>query len=160
MRILGAILIIIACVGIGVCRAMKYHNRVTQLEKLTGLLSSLQTEMRFSGDSVPELIRRYEDKALWLRDCRCLMEQGEEYPIAWKKAVERSSFWKQEREILLALGEELGQSDLEGQQSLLMLSQSRLKEIMQKAKEEQRQQMRLSPMLGGAAGVVILLFLL
>ena len=160
MTVMGSILIAAACVGIGLYRAARYQKRVVSLERSIELLCTWQAEIRFSGYSAPELIGRHKDKAAWLKDCQNRIELGEEFPQAWRQAMETSALWPPERSILEQLGESFGQSDIEGQLSLLSLCQDRLREILLKAKEERTQQSRLSPMLGAAAGAVLLLFLL
>jgi len=74
MKILGAVLVVLACGGTGFIRTGRLSRQITQLDMLCMQVRFMQTELCQRGTSLPELFRQAED--VHLRQIAAELQNG------------------------------------------------------------------------------------
>ncbi len=157
---MGMLLLIVAGVLVGQWESLKLSLRVRHLEELLVFIKNIETEIRFSSVPLLPLLKKYSKTIPWMRICVKHMESGEDFSGSWKKAVgQASGVWEKERDLLLRLGEGLGKTDLQGQISHCEMIFKLLEEVLEKAKEEQKNKSRIYQTLGAFGGIAIALLI-
>lgn len=168
MRLLGAILILLACVGAGQRGAGRLADHCALLLGAEQGVLTLSREIGFraaplsqalpvaaeAAGAAGELFRRAGDK----------LAAGEGWGggEAWRQALaELNPAWNPaEAAALAAIGAGLGDNDLAGQVRQLELARLRLADCQQQAAERCACYGRIWRSMGWAAGAVLVLFLL
>ena len=74
MKILGAVLVVLACGGMGFIRTGRLSRQITHLDMLCMQVRFMQTELCQRGTSLPELFRQAED--VHLRQIAAELQNG------------------------------------------------------------------------------------
>lgn len=143
---------------------LKLH--VEFFEELCTLISQLKIKIRFSSDTLLQLLYDTADLPLLKEQISCsieYMEQGESFVYAWSTASdkigEKYRLDKDDVQIIKQLGQGMGVSDTQGQLTHLELYLQLVEERLLKARENARtktKMYRLLGFLGGLACAVLL----
>lgn len=129
-----------------------------QLEQCIIFLTYLQTNISFCASPVYELILSCNINSSFIKVCKQRLKQGEDFPNAWKKAIDNADFDNEEKELLLNFGENFGALDIEGQLSQTKYCKERLGMILDFARQEKTQKYKLYIIFGISAGLTAVVF--
>ena len=117
-------------------------NRIVLLEKIQILIDLTQTYIGFVNSDILSLIRTLTENSnlsdlSFLNDCMSTVIETEDFSCAWNKSVNdfRSSLTKEDKDILISFGSQLGKSDTQGQISNCELHKQRINSQIYKAEE-------------------------
>jgi stage III sporulation protein AB len=170
LKLIGAILIIVATTWIGFEAAKKLSDRPKQLRQLKVALQSLEAEIMYGHSSLSEAcihISKQFDKPLSLffaRFARRLSEGETLVSSAWKESLDKTwtktAFGQGEYEVLRQFGETLGQHDREHQQKHIRLALIHLEREENDAIEKQGRYEKMVKNLGFLTGLLIVILLM
>ncbi len=122
VKLLGIIFIVSACVLWGTGKSAKLRNSVTECDRTSRMLESISIMIRYNNYEITRILREVSSEKNCPQYIRCaseLMDNGIDFHLAWREAVENSVADISERELMLRFGNELGLSDTEGQMKLI-----------------------------------------
>ena len=169
MRLLGALLILSAAVGIGLHFMSLSRSRLRALEDFDAALCLMRGELSLRNSPLPEVLEKLsQDSAGQAR--LFFMTLSDSLPLLgtcpfsrlWETTLQKSCPVLPEtaRRELIRLGNSLGRYDLERQLSELAAVQQRLEQIALQAAREYAQIRKLGPGLGAASGLLLAILLL
>lgn len=170
IKLLGAVLILIAGTMIGFQQAAKFADRPRQLRQLAHALQRLETEIGYGHTPLPEALARTADAsppdmAELFRDAAdgVLNDEGISFRESWERAVNRNwpstSMGKPEQAVMIRLGSSLGISDKEDQMKHLRLALLQLKSEEDTAKEDQGRYEKMWKSLGVLIAVLVVILM-
>ena len=168
VRVLGAALVAAGCAWLGGRGAMALTARVRATEAMAAGLSVVEGELELGAPPLPRLLDRAAERAappartLFARCARDL-DHLDEVPFArlWRRCVEDLDGLDREgRELLLPLGQLLGQRDSPAQAEGVAQVRRRLEELAARQREDSRRQGRVLQALGLSGGAFLLILLL
>lgn len=145
----------------GIFAASGLLKRVLTLETVIRLYQYLYDRLKFLQPSVGSLISQAavcaEFKDLtFLPACGESLRRGESFPESWKTAVEAfPELKREEKTVMLSLGDILGASDLESQLSAIEYGKALLETRLETAREYAGKHKKLYRTLGILAGLGI-----
>lgn len=165
LKLTGLLCVVICGGGIGFYAAGKLNRQMKQYMAICQLFSAVGIRMRWHGDSTAELLRQLSGQTAFsgLYFLRCAAEQvtaGVPFPAAWRTGVQADKRLDSAvQELLLALGETLGTSDLAGQLVTLEQYQEQMTPYCTEAAKRYQQLGRVYRSVGilGGAAVALLL---
>lgn len=173
MKTVGILLVLISCSGLGFQMAWRYGQRIEECVRIGRCLQRLTGEIRFhqlplgealraaggsashDGERFPSLLRRVSVR---LEDA-C----GGSFENLWSQELGdylQDSPLQEEAELLLYLGQQLGQLDLEEQLKVLYRFLDQWQEHIRSLKGRQEEKGRLYRYLGIFAGCFLAILLL
>lgn len=168
LKLLGAVLVVMACGYAGFTVARRYQRRPKDLRYLQGALQMLETEISYGATPLPEAFdlvsQRCEKGVATLfataRD-RLLTGDGVTVREAWGEALEvfarHSAINASDMAVLRALGAVLGISDRADQVKHLNLAREQLRLESVKAEDEAAKYVKLYHYLGFLGGLAIVI---
>ena len=170
MRLLGALLVLLACGAAGMLLARSLALRRETLRELQVALQLLETEISFTATPLPEALRRVAEKTrtptrrLFATASQMLRSTpGAAVSQAWDRGlgVLAAAAPLEERDlaVLSDLGQGLGQGDKADQIGKLELAKAQLRQLEEEASEESRRQARLWQTLGFLGGLALIILL-
>lgn len=123
MKYVGMSCVLVACIGMGQYFSVAAIRRIRALEQVLLLLNAIQSELSYCRTPVRELMHRLSlreefSELPFLRECSRMCGLEIPFPQAWSKALgERAQLGPLRREdinLLLAFGSQLGTTDLNG----------------------------------------------
>lgn len=166
---IGAILIFVGCVGVGIWFRMQYAHKLAVVKECGKAFSLLQGEIQYGRTPLPEACyavagrTKGSCRTLFYRVGEKMMEGSDSTEVIWQEEVRSTlndrEMRLQDQEEILRLGTTLGYLDLELQYRTLELCIQRLEESRDSYEKERRNRMRLYPLLGTFAGLLICLVL-
>lgn len=165
LRPLGFLLLVLCTTGVGIVLAGGLTERVKALELAEAVLDGLTAELSYSlaplDEAVGRLVRRETlSKAAYLELCgRKCAEEELPFPMAWRAAVTESpgALDKEDAEVLEALADTLGQSDLGEQLVAIDRSRALLKARLEEARTEAGNRGKLYRTMGMLTGVFLVI---
>ncbi|MGO4374155.1 stage III sporulation protein SpoIIIAB [Paenibacillus sp. 2TAB19] len=170
IKLLGAVLILIAGTMIGFQQAARFADRPKQLRQLAHALQRLETEIGYGHTPLPEALERTAEASPaplseLFRSAAGGVWQGDEksFRESWEQAVNEqwpyTSMRSGEQAVMLRLGSTLGISDKEDQMKHLRLALLQLKSEEDAARDDQGRYEKMWKSLGVliAALIVILM---
>ncbi|HSU80540.1 MAG TPA: stage III sporulation protein SpoIIIAB [Candidatus Angelobacter sp.] len=170
MKLIGAILVLIASSLIGFTFSARFRERPKQLSQLRSALQSLEAEITYGltpvyeaalhlAGQMPEPVNRF------FGTLAERIETGKGQPLSqiWQETLE--AFWpktalkKNEKEVWRQFGLTLGQSDRANQQKYIQLALSHLEREEKEARSAQQQYEKMVKSLGFLGGILIILLL-
>lgn len=121
IKVLGLLLLMAACAGIGLAESHKLTARAEFLEDFRRFLTASQAEIQYGLVPVRELVLSFQDEMPLFKTCANRILAGESFPRAWKQAVQEQG--GEDRGFLLEFGKGLGTTGLEGQMAHVRLYQ-------------------------------------
>ncbi|MEK3881558.1 stage III sporulation protein SpoIIIAB [Paenibacillus sp. PL2-23] len=170
MKLLGAMLILIAGTLIGFQQAARFADRPKQIRMLVHALQRLETEIGYGHTPLPEALERTahateEPVAAMLNETALLLAQAEglTFQQCWEKAIKlrwkETSLRPSEQGVLLRLGSTLGISDKEDQMKHLRLAVMQLQAEEETARDDQRRYEKMWKSLGALLAVLIIILM-
>lgn len=170
LKLLGAMLILLAGTLVGFYQASQLSRRPKQVSELIRLLQRLETEIVYGFTPLPEALRQTGRSGtppvgtLFLNTAAELAKpDGRSVQTIWEQTVTLSwrhtSMKVSEREVLLQLGHTLGLTDREDQVKHLRLAVSQLQGEAEYAREEQQRYERMWKSLGVLMGLLVVILM-
>jgi stage III sporulation protein AB len=169
MKLLGALLVVIAGGAWGILKARNLRLRPKQLQSLRTMLQEIRTGVDYGLTPLPELMRQLAEQGE--APVRCfattVLEQlgaGTPLKAAWQQSLEvlteQTPLQAEDLEPLAVLGRSIGSSDSDDQLRHLELAMVRLEHRIGETIQERDQNARLYTYLGliGSLALVIALF--
>ena len=91
-----------------------------------------------------------------------MLSENEDFPQAWKKAIEHTAlnYKIAEKEKLLQLGLDFGTTDIKNQLSMLKIYESYFEDFLSEAKSLYMRQAKMSTLLGSLIGCMLFILLI
>jgi len=171
VKLMLSLLIIVGCTLVGNIYASSYGERVKLLSHLISTLQMLETEIVYGATPLPLLLPRIATKSkeeiadilLEVSDI-LLKKEGDTFAEAWRRAVninrKKSAFHRDDLDLLISLGNNLGTSDRENQVKHIRLAMEDIKRNFEAAVAQQQKNAGLYKHLGLLAGVTIVIILI
>lgn len=170
MKLLGAILIILATTWSGFEAAKKLTERPRQLRQLKVALQSLEAEIMYGHTPLSEaslhVSEQIKKPLAWFfeRFAKRLYQGETSVSNAWSESLDEiwgmTAFGQGEYEVLRQFGETLGQHDREHQQKHIRLALTHLEREENDAREKQERYEKMVKSLGFLSGLLIVILLL
>lgn len=169
LKLIALILIVLSFSLAGRYFALLEKKREETLRSILLMVSVTETQLRYARLPVGDLLGILcENKALnrlgFLKACRELLCFGHSFSYAWKKSIEQNTELKkllpEAYESLVALGGEIGATDLEGQLSRCEYHKRFFESILTQREEKSKRSAKLFPSLGLLLGVFAAIFML
>nr|WP_263325772.1 stage III sporulation protein SpoIIIAB [Neobacillus sp. Marseille-Q6967] len=170
VKIIGAILIIVATTWTGFEFAKHLSERPRQLRQLKSALQSLEAEIMYGHTPLHEAARRlaaqlpkplapfFEGFAKKLTDTETTVKDAWESSL--KEIWKQTAFKQGEYEIMRQFGETLGRHDRLSQQKHIMLTLSHLEREEADAVESQAKYEKMVKSLGFLSGLLLIILLI
>jgi len=170
MKHLGCLLVVLSCSMIGHLLAANVRNRPRQLREIQAALQMLATQVGFSANALPEAFDHVAVhcsapvKPLFSLAAKELRAgDGTTAAEAWQTGLESArinwSLTRDDEEVLISLGSNLGVSDGEDQVRHLHLTCEQLKNRQGYAEELEKRNARLYEFMGLAVGLLLVIIL-
>lgn len=163
MKLIGAMLLLSACVCGGCYAAGLLDRRVKILQTLIQLTDAIMTELQsrlpYISELLPELANRPAFSGLcFLRDAAA---DAAQFPESWNTAVQQDgTLCDEAKAILTTVGQTLGSTTIDGQLSALRLCEKRFTALHAEAAEYARQKGTLCRSFGFLGGIFLVILLL
>lgn len=169
-KIIYSIAIVCCSSLLGFIFANTYVERTKLLNSMLSTLQMLETEIVYGATPIPILLKKIGNKSrkeigsVFLTAADLLnQKQGQTFEEVWYSAVDsqikNTSFDKEDIEILLSLGKNLGISNCEDQMKHIRLIQEELKRNYETSIIEQGKNVKLFKNLGFLLGLSIVIIL-
>ena len=165
-KILLSVIMIIICFLIGNMISAGMKMRVIQLEKLISMLDEMSVLIRFRAIRTYELIGEISKQEcfknfIFLNILNGYIEDNTDINESWRNAVSYAMFFNEsDRNILMNIGEQLGETDIDGQLSMLNLNKVLAERNLSDAQNEYRIKGKMIKnvwsLCGIAAGIMII----
>lgn len=169
IRLMGAILLAVGAVLLGVSAARCTKSRVRDLQMLAEGLRAILRELSYRLAPLPELLCSAKEQTgervqLFFSLCAQGAEHlnGRSFQTVWAQAAEASQMcleWE-DWQCLESLGHVLGRYDCENQRRALDVSLNRLEERCREAAEQSQRLGKLYSALGVTAGAFLIILLM
>ncbi len=168
-RLMGCVLLLCACVGMGVAAVMGLRARVVQLRGFLAALEEMAREVQFRLTPMPELLSNLGDRLKgpvgeFFRLCAGGLDGLDRRPFSklWREALEATDLCLEEEDLLLLeeLGNSLGRYDSRRQCEALIQTRDRLEENLIAAMDRRERLGRVYGALGLAAGAFLIIVLI
>lgn len=142
-------------------------KRVRAIEDAILLIDHLYDRLRYLQPTVASLV--YEasgttslQRCRYLAECKLSLESGHGFTNSWKDAVKKSpgSLELQEIELISALGDVLGSTDLDSQLQNLAWTREQLEHILSDARAYRDKHHKLYSSLGVLSGIAVAIILI
>lgn len=168
-RLLGAALVAGCGVWMGLQRTVWYTRRVETLQALLQALSLMEWELAGRETPLPELLRRLERETRgpvqrFFAACGEQLSSLGQSPFGalWEAAEAQVQLPldREERSVLLEIGQVLGRYDQESQRQAISRSREQLAARLEQARAERERLGRLAGIVGASAGLITVLLLI
>ena len=165
LKIIMLIMIVLACMLIGIIISKRYSKRVEELREIRTALNMLETKIKFTYEPLPEIFNQISSNLS--------QNMGEIFAKAssnmnnmlakeaWEKALDKNNFNMNQEDIniLKKMGGLLGKTDVDGQISEIKLTNSFINTQIKKAEEEKEKNAKMYRTLGTVVGLAIVIIL-
>ncbi|MBE4910459.1 stage III sporulation protein SpoAB [Bacillus luteolus] len=170
MKLLGAIIILVAATWTGFEAARHLSERPRQLRQLKAALQALEAEIMYGHVPLHEaaihLAKQMPKPLTWFFEgfAKKLIDGETSVKQAWDKSLEE--VWKftalkqGEQEVLKQFGETLGQHDRNAQQKHIILALTHLEREESEAREKQARYEKMVKSLGFLTGLLLVILLM
>lgn len=131
------------------------------------MLEEMKIQLNYLNIPMYELLNHISNKAYlkelsFLEDCRNNLERGEDFPIAWKSAIENTLhlYKTDEKARLLQLGENLGTSSTENQLNILNVQIVYFNEFLENAKFKSKKYGNTVTAIGVLSGCMVFILVI
>ena len=152
-----------AATGVWLSKRLKERERF--MSSVILLIKELTVQIKYTNTEIGAMLKAASQNQayqnlLFVTACTHISETGDFHPL-WNDGVKKQPYLTPtDRELLFALGDRLGETDLDGQLSFLELTCEMLKKQQQEAAENYRQKGRMyrsvGILCGLAAGIMVL----
>ena len=138
------------------------------IREILQMINVIETRLRFNATPVSQLLLLIEESGCrrlgFIKECRTEVENGCAFCKAWEKSIRNSgylcSLLPEETKHLIAMGADIGVTDIEGQLSCCGYNRQIFEKSLREKEEKSRQSSKLFPPLGVLLGISAALFLL
>ncbi len=165
IRFLGGIMVATGALWWGMCEAKKLRDRVEFLKAVSSGLVRTKTQIEFGRFDIGYIFKKFnidKDRGLFKMCSENILQMG--IKNAWESAVNHSCddgfLKKDDKNVVLQLGNSLGMSDVEGQKNNIDMVVAELEKSILTAEDEN---MRLGKVYRGCGvllGVFIMIILI
>lgn len=166
IRLLGAVLVVVSCTGMGFFLAGEWSERLRTMEQLRKMIFLLKGEIVYARSPLTESFERTGKKGggeigdLFMRVAeRMERQQGEPFYEIWQEEIGKlpKTFClsQEDRQSLIGLGEHLGYLDLEMQERTILLYLEQLDLTIDYLREHKQERSRLYTSLGIMGGIFL-----
>lgn len=147
-----------AAAGIWFSKRLKERERF--ISSVILLIKELTVQIKYTNTEIGVMLKAASQNEayqnlLFVTSCADISENGDFHPL-WNDGVKKQPFLTPaDRELLFALGDRLGETDLDGQLSFLELTCELLKKQQQEAAENYRQKGRMYRSVGLLCGLAL-----
>ena len=167
LKIVGSVLVIAGAGGFGICKAVRFYRQIRQLNELLHALELLKCEMNYTLLPISELCRVISDRIGGTAGALLTnYSEGLENDLTRSKAIQNAMekthglcLSPDAQMALLELFENLGRYDLEGENRLLTMTQSRLKNTLEACESEKKPLAKGYAALGICTGIALAILL-
>lgn len=170
IRLIGMVLVFGGASAFGFNAALHVRQTTTQLRQLLSALEMMRCELNYTMTPLPRLCRMVAGTAkgaistLFENLSSALSQDGGIDPAqAMRSAIGRTKRLLLPDEILfslLELGETLGKFDIDGQNSMLQITQQRLRACLEVYEKERSQRCRSYEALGICTGAALIILMI
>ncbi|MGI6731271.1 MAG: hypothetical protein ACOX5F_05125 [Anaerovoracaceae bacterium] len=171
IKFLLYILIIAGASISGMLKAKSFDNRVFHLQDFISTLKILESEMKYLMDPLPEIFKRIQHikrgmtSMLFQTTWEMLQEdQTHNFSQCWEKAVytvyNESSLTREDKEIIVDFGMNIGKTDIENQLNIFSRTSSLLEGQVKEAIEHRTTKGKMYKSLGVAIGILVVIILI
>lgn len=171
LKIAGSILIISACSGYGFSKGREYKKHVNELDELRHIAMMFASETSYSKLPIADLSIRISRKVKepyksWLICLSNALQKEKQEPLmhVWRKEAEhlldKLSLTEEETEELINLGIQIGNYNIQMQETAFRWYASCLEERRGKLMKEVSEKQRLCNSLGVLAGIFLVILLI
>lgn len=168
IKALAALLIAAAFALGGRFLAYADFRRVSLVREILLMINVMETRLRYSEMPVIQLLGQLEESAVsqleFIGACKTMLESGEQFSCAWKKSIEQSralcALLPEESRKLIAMGADIGVTDIEGQLSCCRYYKSLFEQALSEREEKNKRSARMFPPLGMLLGISAAIFLI
>lgn len=168
LKITGMILVFLSGACAGLAGSVWLNQRVASFEQIERLISYLETQIRYSGAPIHEILQQTLKsdfrKLKFLKVAADLMRNGVKPDEAWKTAIsmhcEDNGFTSEDRELIFDFGRGLGSSDTEGQIKHCRTYRQLFQDRLQRARLDAQSKGKLYVTLGISGGLGAALLML
>ena len=154
------------CSYMGIAMAGKFRLRLNQLQDFKKALTLLQTKMKYTYQPIPEIFAQIGQTMpepvgnIFLVSSQQMENLTAQQ--AWEQTVQnaRTNLKKEDKQVLLEFGKQLGKTDIEGQESQIALTLTFLENRIEEAKKELEKNAKLYQTLGVVSGLALVIILL
>lgn len=163
IKLLGLLLVVGAGSMLGLQKAKQLQNQAAWLAALEGFLRSMQTEIRYLAPPLEQLLSQlYAQPAYqsltFLSGTASYLGQMP-FGQAWSRAVREACSHQEAKQVLLQLGGELGNSDIDGQLAAIGLAEERIHMLLESARQQSREKGKLCTAMGTLLGTLAAILL-
>lgn len=169
LKMWGLCFLFLGCLIFGLTKSANLHKRLELLEELRRVLMLLSGEIRYIHSPLPEAFRRVGQKAAepfgtFFKAVADDMEGDEKKPL-WelfqkeRRRFQGTALQKEDIELLLELGKQMGYLDITMQLRTLELYGTMLEEVIQKAAGDYSGKARMYRYLGVLGGLFLVVLL-
>lgn len=165
-KYIGAILIFTSSALIGFKSSWIPLKRYKNLYKISNCFNTMKNEIRYSSDYIDEILKKVSKINDFSYIFKTTASFDKSIPVSkrWEKAVLTDSpllnLKKEDSEILIMFGHELGMTDREGQIKIIDNLLSSLNTLQISAKEEYDKKSKLQKGLGVTLGLFTIIILI
>lgn len=147
-----------AAAGIWFSKRLKERERF--MSSVILLIKELTVQIKYTNTEIGTMLKSASQNEayqnlLFVTSCLDIGENGDFHPL-WNDGVKKQPYLTPtDRELLFALGNRLGETDLDGQLSFLELTCEQLKKQQQDAAENYRQKGRMYRSVGLLCGLAL-----
>lgn len=149
--------------------AKKYKNRVKQLKEIKVILNMIETKIKFTQQPLTEIFKEIVSTEKKNRSVNIIFKEASQnienksFEQAWSEAIaktkEKLDLSEEDINIIEGMGKTLGTTDIEGQVKEIEIVKEFIDSQIQKAEEERKKNEKMYKMLGGIAGIGIVIIL-
>lgn len=163
IKLLGLLLVVCTGSMLGLQKAKQFQNQAAWLAALEGFLRSMQTEIRYLAPPLEQLLSQlYAQPAYqsltFLSGTASYLGQMP-FGQAWSRAVREACSHREAKQVLLQLGGELGNSDIDGQLAAIGLAEERIHMLLESARQQSREKGKLCTVMGTLLGTLAAILL-
>lgn len=164
-KLIGSILVLLACTGMGALKSRELQTHMRELKELKKIFTLLKRELMYTRAPLCEVFVKLSKKAggnfeVWLKNLARDLEKRENgrFQEVWTEAIYRdlngSRLTKEEREELCRIGSSLSYPEA------LELYLEQLEFSIQKTRDEWKDKHKLYQSMGIMAGIFLVILLL
>lgn len=171
LKIIGCILILVCSSLIGFLYGENLKKRVFQLKEIEQALLQLKSEIIYTHASLPEAFENVGYKCnrpiggIFIEVSRLLYNNevdsvNEGFKKVFKQNKDMLSLKQYDIDIILNLSKSLGESDIEGQKNILLLTLENIKKQISGAEMEMNKNIKVYRYLGFSFGAILIIMIL
>ncbi|MEG0571239.1 MAG: stage III sporulation protein AB [Oscillospiraceae bacterium] len=164
IRIIGIIVSVLMCSYVGIIKSKRYDMRVKELEICSLMCQKIITLLSYESTPTVHIISYLAKtqslhKLTFLAECETLLNQGVEFPTAWKNSLEKEMqtmcLNKSDLSLIGQLSEVIGACDAQGQINTIKMYQAMFEQNCCEAAKAYQTKGKLCRSLGVLSGIAM-----